>query len=115
MRFYCNNDKNPYDYKFVILNDYKIELVEALYKHCECENSTITITAQKVTDFKSVNYSAISIMTQKAVNYLHNKLTEVTTEKDELKVKVDDLTTENIQLKQRLANIEDILNRNNIS
>ena len=89
------------------MNDYKIELVEALYKHCECENSTIS-NSTKVTDFKS-NYSAISIMTQKAVNYLHNKLTEVTTEKDELKVKVDDLTTENIQLKQRLANIEDIL------
>jgi hypothetical protein len=113
VRFWCENDENPYDYKFKIEDKYTIRLEgNALCQECKEEKCNIRITGQKVNDFRSVNYTTMAVMTQRAVQYLYKNMNKQTdSDKD---VKIATLTYENQQLRERLDKVESILLKYNM-
>lgn len=114
VRFFCEDNDNPYDYKFKIEDNYTIRLEgEPLCQECKEEKCNIRITGQKVNDFKNVNYSTMAVMTQRAVQYLYKQMGGSASTEDP-KVKIATLTYENQQLRERLDKVESILLKYNM-
>ena len=113
VRFFCEDKPSPYDYKFKINDSYTITLEDkALCQECNEEKCCVKITGQKVNDFRSVNYTTMAVMTQRAVQYLYKNMNKQTdSDKD---VKIATLTYENQQLRERLDKIESILLKYNM-
>lgn len=118
VRFFCNcngeTNPNPYDFEFEIIDAFTIKLIKHLCNECKEENSEIFITGQKVNDFRNVNYTAMSVMTQRATQYLHKKVKALETNKNYYEDKIENLQNENEILKAKLLRIEKILLNNNL-